>query len=195
MYVSHMYYSPYSFNVHGGGAHMRPLDDELAVRFDHAVLRLRRLMFNPQLINLPLPSAGKRVDFAKFVACAAIEELGFVQSSNVSITVKDVATHMGLEHSTTSRLLGDLEAEGLIARSTDPSDRRRTIVTLTDLGHQVVSEEVEMRKWATSAIFEDWSLEEVEQLTASMERLADSFNAKMPAIVSEAKRRIDAVNP
>ena len=187
-----MYYCLTTQKVQGGAVHMKPLDDQLAVRFDHVVIRLRRLMFNPQLINLPLPSAGKRVDFAKFLACAAIEELGFVQNSEVAITVKDVAQHMGLEHSTTSRLLTDLETEGLISRATDPADRRRTVVSLTEVGHQVVQEEVEMRKWATSAIFSDWTHEQVLQLTETMERLADSFNEKMPAIVAEATRRIEA---
>ena len=45
--------------------------------------------------------------------------------------VSGLASGLGLDATTVTRHLDDLEARGLITRSPDPSDRRATLVTLT----------------------------------------------------------------
>jgi DNA-binding MarR family transcriptional regulator len=47
-----------------------------------------------------------------------------------SLTVGQLSTQLGLTLPTTSGLVADVEKAGFVQRSTDPSDRRRTIVSL-----------------------------------------------------------------
>ncbi len=72
----------------------------------------------------------------------------------------------------------DLEALGLIARRPDPSDGRRVLVELTDLGTETLAEERRKREgWLASAITEDLSVEDQEVLQRALgllRRLADA---------------------
>jgi DNA-binding MarR family transcriptional regulator len=72
----------------------------------------------------------------------------------------------------------DLEALGLIARRPDPSDGRRVLVDLTELGTETLAEDRRKREgWLARAIAEDLSGEDQEVLQRAVEllrRLADS---------------------
>lgn len=48
------------------------------------------------------------------------------------LSVSDIAERVGLGLSTTSMLVGELSRAGLVERSEDPSDRRRTLVMLSE---------------------------------------------------------------
>lgn len=48
------------------------------------------------------------------------------------LSVSDIAERIGLGLSTTSMLVGELSRAGLLERSEDPSDRRRTLVMLSE---------------------------------------------------------------
>jgi DNA-binding MarR family transcriptional regulator len=77
-----------------------------------------------------------------------------------------------------AQTVSDLEALGLIARRPDPSDGRRVLVELTDLGNETLAEDRRKREgWLASAIAEDLSGEDQEVLqraVALLRRLADS---------------------
>ena len=47
----------------------------------------------------------------------------------------ELGAHAGLDRGDVVRLVDGLAAAGLVARTVDPSDRRRNIITLTDQGH------------------------------------------------------------
>jgi DNA-binding MarR family transcriptional regulator len=72
----------------------------------------------------------------------------------------------------------DLEALGLIARRPDPSDGRRVLVDLTELGTETLAEDRRKREgWLALAIAEDLSVADQEVLQRAVEllrRLADS---------------------
>jgi DNA-binding MarR family transcriptional regulator len=52
-------------------------------------------------------------------------------------TIKDVAEALRLDHATLTPMLRRMEAQGLLARETDPNDRRSVRLTLTAQGRQV----------------------------------------------------------
>ena len=81
-----------------------------------------------------------------------------------TVTVKDVADELDLEHSTVSRLLGEMEDDGLVTRGADPADRRRTTVALTDLGRAVVADATTMTRFFTRLMLSEWPREDVEPL-------------------------------
>ena len=52
--------------------------------------------------------------------------------------VRDLAARLGVDRSTATRMCNRLVNAGLIDRSTDPSDRRAVVISLTEPGRDVV---------------------------------------------------------
>jgi DNA-binding MarR family transcriptional regulator len=77
-----------------------------------------------------------------------------------------------------TQTINDLEADGLIARSPDPTDGRRTLITLTQRGRATLEEDRRQRDtWLAQAIASDLTESEQEQLAAVLSllrRLADT---------------------
>jgi DNA-binding MarR family transcriptional regulator len=73
--------------------------------------------------------------------------------------------------------LAELEAQGLIAREPDESDRRRTLIDLTDAGRAALAEDRKRRDgWLSEAIERDFSAAEQDVLARAvrlLERLAE----------------------
>jgi len=136
------------------GAH---LPDDLVDTLDRSFRRLRKSMIRPPAGQVPVPALGRQVDAAKIFACDAVSEL-FETLELVS--VKDVATELDLEHSTVSRLLSDIEHDGLVVRGVDPTDRRRTTVELTDLGRAVVADATAISRYFTRILLAEWPRED-----------------------------------
>lgn len=57
-----------------------------------------------------------------------------------ALTQAEVATRLGLDKSTVSRLVSGLESKGWVARRPDPADRRSTRVELTPAGRTAARE-------------------------------------------------------
>ena len=107
----------------GAGLPGSHLPDELVDTLDKAFRRLRKSMVRPPAGSVPVPALGRQLDMAKVFACDAVAELS---ERSTAVAVKDVAAELDLEHSTVSRLLGEIEDDGLVTRGVDPADRRRT---------------------------------------------------------------------
>jgi DNA-binding MarR family transcriptional regulator len=56
-----------------------------------------------------------------------------------AVTVAYLAERLGLKHNSAVELVDRSESEGLVARTEDGSDRRRTILRVTRKGHQLLS--------------------------------------------------------
>jgi DNA-binding MarR family transcriptional regulator len=50
---------------------------------------------------------------------------------------QDAAARLGVDRTTMVALIDGLEAKGLVARTTDPADRRKNVVALTETGRDV----------------------------------------------------------
>ena len=163
-----------------GGSGMLP--DELLDALDRAFRRLRRGMVRPPTGQVPVPVLGHQLDVAKVLACDALAELC---SARAAIAVKDVAQLLDLEHSTVSRLLGECEADGLVVRSQDPQDRRRTNVALTDLGAAVVSDGAQLKRRFMRLVLADWPRSDVDELQRLITQLADALGARTDEALAE----------
>ena len=174
------------------GAHPNsPHTVEELARLDRAFLRLRRLIFRPETQSIPIPSLGRTVDLAKVMACVAIAEGPEIMGLEHAPTVKDIAMILELEHSTASRMLTEAEADGLVVRSTDPADRRRTIVELTADGRALLADSQRIRTWAIGGVLSDWDPSEVENLAGLLEKLVTTFNDRMPLLIEQAHAKFD----
>ena len=159
------------------------LPDGLVDSLDRTFRRLRKTMVRPPQGFVPVPALGRQLDVAKIFACDAVADLA---SGGGTVTVKDVAAALDLEHSTVSRLLGEMEEDGLVSRGSDPSDRRRTTVALTDLGRAVVVDATTMTRFFMRLMLSDWPVEDVESLTRLLGRLADTVHGKLDLLPEQA---------
>jgi DNA-binding MarR family transcriptional regulator len=58
---------------------------------------------------------------------------------NTLVNIAYVAGRLGLKHNSTVELVDRSEAEGLLERSIDPEDKRRTILLVTQKGRRVLN--------------------------------------------------------
>ena len=169
---------------------------EIFTRIDRAIMHMRRMLAKPPELSMPMPSLGRSVEVAKVHACMAVAEVSGGYSAEPAtkktVSVKDVAAVLDLEHSTTSRLLGEAEAEGLVVRGADPDDRRRTTVSLTPDGRLVVQDSDAMRTWAMGQVFADWSERDLKTLATMLERMSTTLSERMPDVLCAARERVEA---
>lgn len=173
----------------GLGTH---LPDQLVDTLDKAFRRLRKAMIRPPAGLVPVPSLGRQLDIAKIFACDAVAELS---ADHTTVSVKDVALTLDLEHSTVSRLLTEVEADGLVVRGQDPVDRRRTTVELTELGQAVVADSTAMTRFFTRLMLAEWTREDVEDLQRLMTRLAETVATKLDLLPEIAMNELARENP
>ena len=95
-----------------------------------------------------------------------------------------LAHAFGLDPSTITRQVQALEEANLAARRTDPSDRRASILDLTDEGRQVLDQTRAYRRERLEVVLGDWSPEE----RAEFGRLLAKFNTSVEHLISSQSR-------
>lgn len=148
------------------------LSDEQLDELDSTLRRIRRALVKPPHTDVPVPSLGRPLELAKLFVCDTLADL---DADDGPVNVKDVASAMHLEHSTVSRVLGELETDELVQREVDPHDRRRTVVSLSDRGRAVVADSHALRRSLTRTLLADWEPADVSSLVRLLDRLAESI--------------------
>lgn len=155
-------------------------DRDSAARLDRALRRVRRIMIRPPIATIPIGPGGRPIELTKVVACLTIAE-----HATAGPTVADLAAAMYLDPSTASRLLSELAAEDLIARRSDPLDRRRTVVELKDAGRGVVERSRAVRESAIQRLLSDWDEADITTLASLLERFVATYDARAAAVTAE----------
>jgi DNA-binding MarR family transcriptional regulator len=93
-----------------------------------------------------------------------------------SLRVSALAEAMGLDISTASRHIRQLELGGYLARTGDPDDRRASRVRLTRRGRGALDRAMRVRAARLDRAIADWPEEDRATLTTLMNRLADSLD-------------------
>lgn len=170
-------------------------DPALIRRVDRALLQMRRRVVRPETNSVPIPALEHPVDFAKVMACLAVSDLQGLADPPGPVTVKDVALALGLEHSTASRLLAETAAEGFVHRTTDPADRRRTVVTLTTTGDMVVTQSSEIRAWAIDLMLAEWASTDLQTFAGLIERFTETIDARAETVIAQAQEHFGGSGP
>jgi DNA-binding MarR family transcriptional regulator len=93
-------------------------------------------------------------------------------------SVSDLAQSERVRPQSMAQTVGDLEADGLVARRPDPNDRRRALVELTEAGRVALEADRRRREgWLADAIVTQMSADEqalLERCIGLLGRLADS---------------------
>jgi DNA-binding MarR family transcriptional regulator len=105
---------------------------------------------------------------AELVALRAVERHG-------PVAVSELARRLELDQSTASRQLRPLEAEGLVARSVDPVDRRAARLVVTPKGRRLLDRvrEVPLNDYAVA--LSDWSDGDRALLAQLLDRLREGL--------------------
>jgi|SRR5829696_6531836 len=90
---------------------------------------------------------------------------------------RELGRAMATDPSILVTLLNPLEADGFVARTRDPADRRRHVVTLTDAGRHQLERAAEAQREADDAIFAGLSAAQRDQLRDLLIALRDSRDA------------------
>jgi DNA-binding MarR family transcriptional regulator len=93
-----------------------------------------------------------------------------------SLRVSALAEAMGLDTSTASRHVRQLEEAGYLARTGDPDDRRASRVRLTRRGRAALDQAMRTRAAVVDRAIADWPDDDRATLTTLMTRLADSLD-------------------
>lgn len=92
-------------------------------------------------------------------------------------STSDLAAAERVRQQSMAQTVGELEADGLIERRADPSDARRSMIELTEAGHEALRADRRQREgWLIRAISEGFSEQEQEALARAvplLTRLAD----------------------
>jgi DNA-binding MarR family transcriptional regulator len=87
---------------------------------------------------------------------------------------RELGRAMATDPSILVTLLNPLEADGFVARTRDPADRRRHVVTLTDAGRRQLERAAAAQREADDAIFAGLSADQRDQLRDLLIALRDS---------------------
>lgn len=88
------------------------------------------------------------------------------------LRLSDLADALGVDLSTASRQVRDLEDTGLVARSPDPADGRAALIAITDTGRRVLADFRKARRRRVADLLDGWSADDRSTLARLLTRLA-----------------------
>ena len=146
---------------------------------DAALLELRALVARPGYRRRLLGPLGRRIELS------TVRLLQTVERAAEPPSIGEVASALGVDPSTASRLVEQRVGEGLLERHRSPADGRRTTLHLTDGGRALLAELKDARHDLLAEITGGWDVVDLEALETLMSRLADGF-ARLEAWADDA---------
>jgi DNA-binding MarR family transcriptional regulator len=91
------------------------------------------------------------------------------------LTVGEAAAHLSRAQSVVSEIVSHLEDQGLLERENDPADRRRTLIWLTQAGHDALLRDREVLGLdLLASAFARMPADEADALIAGLQALVDT---------------------
>jgi DNA-binding MarR family transcriptional regulator len=153
-------------------------------RLDAALMRLRRLWTGPR-------AAGARPagDPAGGVELSTVLVVDAVVREGGGATVGHVAGQLDVAPSTASRLVERAVAAGMLARSTDPADSRRTVLRATAEGLALHAQAGAFRTRYLAQVLAGWTPQEAQEFVDGLDRFAAAVARTGPPSGPEVNRR------
>ncbi|WP_259470400.1 MarR family winged helix-turn-helix transcriptional regulator [Streptomyces sp. 1114.5] len=102
----------------------------------------------------------------------AYSMLGYIEQAG-RVRVTDVGVHFAVGKATVSRQIRALEELGLVARETDPLDRRAALVSLTEEGRRRYLAARDVRMGRVREMIGGWAAEDVVRFGELLRRFND----------------------
>ncbi len=94
-----------------------------------------------------------------------------------AMRVSDLATRLGLDASTVSRQIKQLEDKGMVERTTDPADGRASLVQISASGEEIMLSAFRRRYERIRAALAPWTESDRHKLQVLLTRLAQDLAA------------------
>lgn len=102
---------------------------------------------------------------------ARMEALSTIERSTEPSAQISIAKRIGIEGPTLTRMLDTLEAEGLVVRRADPSDRRTKLIELTDDGRRALADIMDVAHAFRAQVLKDLSDAELDMVNKVTDKL------------------------
>lgn len=113
----------------------------------------------------------ENLEAAAYGLLSALNDVGDVRAG-------ELAERFGVDKSTVSRQLAQMETAGLVERIPDPKDGRARFVHVTEAGKARVAELRQARGHWLQRVLDDWDTEDVDQLVGLLSRLNVALEAR-----------------
>jgi DNA-binding MarR family transcriptional regulator len=128
--------------------------------------------------TLPRVQQGLRARTGLSLDVAALQLLRWIGDMG-PVRLSDLADAVGLDVSTASRHVKQLETEGAVVRSGHPTDRRVSVLTLTPAGRDALRRLRRARRDFVAEALADWSDDDRAALAPLLGRLAGDVTRRM----------------
>jgi DNA-binding MarR family transcriptional regulator len=141
---------------------------ELVGALDQAMLLLVRRANLPRSHELLARRSGVNLERGAIIVLARLDEFGGIRPS-------ELARLLGVEPSTATRHVQELQRRGLVEKHADPSDGRSCVVELTDEGRSTLRRFRQARFELFDEIVADWDEASVAALTDGLVRFVEGM--------------------
>lgn len=128
-----------------------------------------------RILTLLLEHEAQQDDASKAAGLSdeteAVKETGTIETISAGLRQKQLTEAMRINASTISEFIGHLENDGYVERNVDPSDKRATLITLTEKGRARACELQDERKEKLDQLFSPLTEEEQKELFRLLNKL------------------------
>jgi DNA-binding MarR family transcriptional regulator len=111
---------------------------------------------------------------------ARMQVLGLLVSAAEPLIMRQLTQALGTTARAVTGLVDGLETDGLVVRSPHPSDRRATLVALTDAGRELISGSRGQGMAQAAQVFAVLSDDEQRTLLGLLDRVTDALTDRLP---------------
>jgi len=139
-----------------------------------ALVRIRRRQSRRVLGRAATEGRAEPVNLDHVAALDAVEE---GQGRGGEVTVGDVADRLGIDPSRTSRIVAGAIRAGYLERTASQRDGRRTCLTITAAGRDVIDHAHRSRRALVEQLLHGWSAHDRSELARLLTRFTDAIVA------------------
>lgn len=141
-------------------------------QLDELLVRIHVVRQRPGWRRRLIDASGSVPSLSTLRVLRAVEQ-GEKAGRNPSIG--EVAEYMAVEHSTASRTVANVVADGLLTKTLAAEDQRRCLLALTDEGRKALAAVTERRQEMVAETVADWPEPDVDTLVDLLQRLVSDF--------------------
>lgn len=160
----------------------RPDCDDALAQVERALTRLLRQMTRPAFYRWLAAAGGVHLDRADYGVLVRIDEAAPVR-------LTDLAESLGIDISTVSRHVRDLERSGLVQRTGDPDDQRASRLSLSEEGQGMLRRVRRTRQDAMRQLLAEWTEADRALLAKMIVRLSDEMDSLGQVVSASADPR------
>ena len=137
-----------------------------------------RLMVGRRYIGrLAVARVGAGMELSHLDTLVLVRRLSETQE----VTIGAIAAQMRIDHSRASRIVAELVQRGQLHRDASQQDARRTIVTLTDSGSEILSKMRDVKQESLTHALSDWSEQDLDDFARLYERFMQRMHEQSMA--------------